>query len=129
MTSITVQPTVVAHDLRRHRREAGLLVRHVRLLSAVAPQVEVGLPDGNARLWEEAEPLGHWHLSIMLAVVVGTMRFLAEDSMLTLLYLEEVGMVFLLFPTVRVGALVWIRAALPVGADEVVDLPVWAHLA
>ena len=50
----------------------------------------------------------------MLTVIVGTMRFLAVDSMLTLLYLEEVGMVLLLFPAMRVGALVLIRAALPV---------------
>lgn len=50
----------------------------------------------------------------MVTMIVGTMRFLTVDSMLTLLYLEKVGMVLLLFPAMRVRALVLIRATLPI---------------
>ena len=57
------------------------------------------------------------------------MRLLAISTVLALLDLEEVRMIFLLLPAVRVHALVLIGAALGVRANEVVDLPVGAHLA
>ena len=65
----------------------------------------------------------------MLAVVVRTVRLLAVGPVLTLFHLQEVGVVLLLLPPVGVQALVLVRAALPVGADEVVYLPSGAHLA
>ena len=65
----------------------------------------------------------------MLAVVVRTVRFLAVGAVLALLDLEEVRVVFLLFPPVRVQALILVLAALRVRANEVIHLPIGAHLA
>lgn len=65
----------------------------------------------------------------MLAVIVGAVRLLAVGAVLTLLDLQEVRMVFLLFPAVRVGTLVLMCAPFRVRADEIVDLPVGTHFA
>ena len=48
----------------------------------------------------------------MLGVVVGTVRFGAALAVLALLDLQEVGVVLLLLPAVRVLTLVLIRTAL-----------------
>ena len=60
-------------------------------------------------------------------MVVRAVRLLTIDSMLTLLNLKEIWVIFLLLPAMRVLALVLVRAALRVGAYEIVDLPLWTH--
>ena len=66
-------------------------------------------------------------MAITLTVVVRAMRLLAVGAVLALLHFEEVWVVLLLLPSVRVLALILIRAALVVGADKVVDFPVRTH--
>lgn len=113
----------------RQTGERGLFIGHVILVGSVAAQVEIRVEGAYARFGKVAEALGEGHLAVVLAVVVGTVRFFAVGAVLALFDLEEVGVVFLLFPPVGVQALILVLAALRVRANEVVHLPVGAHLA
>jgi hypothetical protein len=110
--STPIESTLITYDLRRQTGEAGLLICDRILCSTVAVQVEIRLKGRDARLWEEAEPFGKWLLAVLLAMVVRTVRLLAVDTMLALLNLQEIRMVLLLLPTVRVGTLVLVGAPL-----------------
>lgn len=120
---------MVANYLSRQAGEASLFVSHIALLSTVARHVKVGLEGRDACLRKEPEPLGQGYLSVMLAVIIRTVRLLAAGCMLARLHLEEVRMVLLFFPAVRVQTLILICAALLVRADKIIDLPLRTHLA
>ena len=120
---------LVADDLSSQRAEGGLLVRHILLPRAVAPQVKVALERLDPGLRKVFEALGKGVLPVMFTVEVRTMRLFAIGSVLALLHFKEVWVVLLLFPAVRVHTLVLIGAALRVRTDKVVDLPVLAHFA
>ena len=85
--STPIEATLITYDLRWQTGEAGLLVRDRILFSTVAVKIKIRLKGRDARLWEEAEPFGEWLLAVLLAVIVRTMRLLAVDTVLALLYL------------------------------------------
>lgn len=124
-----IEPALVANYLRGKAGEGSLLVRHKILFSTVALYVKVGLEGSDARLREKVEPFGDGGLPVILTMIVRTVRLLAVGAVLTLLCLEEIRVVLLFLPPVTVHALVLIGTALLIRADEVVDLPVGAHLA
>ena len=62
-------------------------------------------------------------------MVVRAVLLLAGDTVLALLDFQEVRMVLLLFPAMRVGTLVLIGTSFCVRANEVVHLPARAHFA
>ena len=62
-------------------------------------------------------------------MVVRAVRLHAVDSVLTLLYFEEIWVIFLLLPAMRILTLVLVRATLSVRAYEIVDLPLRTHFA
>jgi len=65
----------------------------------------------------------------MVAVVVGTVRLLAVGAVLASLNFDKIRVILLLLPAVRIWTLVLIWATFPIGANEVVHLPVRAHFA
>lgn len=83
----------------------------------------------DSSFWEKSEPFGQWDLSVIVTVIVRAVRFFAVGSMLTLFNFEEVWMIFLLLPAMRVQALILIRTPFRVRAYKVVNLPVWTHFA
>ena len=60
-------------------------------------------------------------------MVVRTVWFLAVLSMLAFFYLKEVWMIFLLFPSMRILALVLIRTAFGIRSNKVICLPIRTH--
>ena len=65
--------------------------------------------------------------AVDVRVVVRTVSFGAADSMLTVFGLQEVRMVLLFFPAVRIGTHVLIWAPLYVARNEITRFPLGAH--
>ncbi len=65
----------------------------------------------------------------MLAVIIGAVRLLATGRVLARLDFQEVRVILLFLPAMRVQALILICAALLVRTYKVVDLPLRTHLA
>ena len=128
MSSTEVKSTLIADDLSGQRGERCLLVGHIALFSTIAGYIKVRLYARDARLGKEFEPLGQGHLTVVVTVIVRTVLLFAICAMLTLFHLQEVRMVFLLFPTMGVRALILIGTTFSVGANEIVHLPAWTHL-
>ena len=98
------------------------------LLSPITIEIIVTLVCCYSRLWEEFEPFTYLSLAVLLTMVVRAMGFSTVLAMLTLLDFKKIWMVFLLFPPVRIWTLILIGTALRVRANEVIHLPVGAHL-
>ena len=98
------------------------------LLCPITIKVIVTLVCCYARFWEEFEPFTYLSLAVRLTMVIRAMGFSTVLSMLTLLDFKKIWMIFLLFPPVRIWTLILIQATLRVRANEVIHLPVGAHL-
>lgn len=68
-------------------------------------------------------------MTVIVTVVVWAVLLLAIDAVLALLDFQEVRMVLLFLPAMRVRTLVLIGAPFSVRANEIVHLPARAHLA
>lgn len=90
--------------------------------------VEISRKTYGPRFREELKPVVQLILPIDLRMIVGTVRLLTRVPMQALLQFEIVGVKLLLLPPVTEGAPVLERAAVLIGSNEVLRVPVLAHL-
>lgn len=121
-----LQRKQVAVHFGGHARERRLFVDNTKF--AQDGNIKVGWEADRAGLREVSKPRTERKFAISVAVVVGTVRLLAGVSVQAGLHLEEVGVELLLLPAMTEGALVLELAAVLVGSDEVLGVPVRAHL-
>jgi hypothetical protein len=65
--------------------------------------------------------------SVLVGMVVRAVRFLTILSVFTFFKLEKIWVVFLFFPTVRIGTCILVVATICITHDEIVCLPRRAH--
>ena len=84
IASALIHASVITYYLRRQTREGSLFISHVILLRSVAAKVKVAMKWHDSGLWEVSEPLRWRLLTVVVAVEVRAVGFLAVDTVLAL---------------------------------------------
>ena len=123
----SLKSVLIAYDFSRQSRERSLFPSHDVHFSTILIKVEISMERVSPTLREIMKHFCSKYTFVFLTMIIRTVTLRALQTSLTLFKFEEIRMVLLLLPSMRLLTSILLRTSISVRANKMISLPVITH--